>query len=173
MPATPLWIHHLAKAIPALEAFPYDLLDRRAVEEVLGVGKWTAWRVMRQCGATEGPGGALVCRRETLLDHLRRFQEDRRFAPEIARRERVEHHLAGLLRDAARRHKVIARDSAAEQLLGTGFSQLPPGVDFRSGELRIQFTGTEDFLRKFGAVVYALQNDFERISDFLDGQRVR
>jgi hypothetical protein len=170
MPATPLWIHRLADAIPALEAFPHELVDRRALEEVFGVGKWTAWRIMRQCGATEGAGGALVCRREALVERLRRFQDDRRFAPEIARRERVERYLDGMLQYATRKHKVIARDSAAEQLLGTRFSQLPAGIDLQPGELRIQFTGTEDFLQKFGAVVYALHNDFERISEFLERQ---
>lgn len=170
MPATPLWLHRLADALPILEALPDEFLDRRAVEEVLGVGKWTAWRVMRQCGATEGPGGALVCRRETLIERLRCFQEDRRFAPEIARRERVVRYLDGMLQFAARKHKVIARDSAAERLLGTRFSQLPAGVDLEPGELRIQFSGTEDFLQKFGAMVYALHNDFERVSEFIDSR---
>jgi len=168
MPSTPLWIHRLAAALPALETSPHDLLDRRAVEEALGVGKWTAWRIMRQCGATEGPGGALVCRRETLVEHLRHFQEDRRFRPEIARRERVEQYLDGMLQYATRKHTVIAKASAAEQLLGTRFSQLPPGVDLQPGELRIQFSGSEDFLQKFGAVVYALHNDFEAISEFIN-----
>jgi hypothetical protein len=170
MPATPLWIHRLAGAIPALREFPQEYIDRRAVEEVLGVGKWTAWRIMRQCGATEGPGGALVCRRETLVERLRTFQDDRRFAPEIARRERVERYLDGMLQYATRKHTVIARNSAAEQLLGTRFSQLPPGVDLQPGELRIQFSGTEDFLRKFGAMVYALHNDFERVTEFIEPQ---
>jgi hypothetical protein len=168
MPSTPLWIHHLTDALPALERLPLDLLDRRAVEEALGVGKWTAWRIMRQCGATEGPGGALVCRRETLVEHLRRFQEDGRFRPEIARRERVEQYLDGMLQYATRKHTVIARDSAAEEMLGARFSKLPAGVDLQPGELRIQFSGSEDFLQKFGAVVYALHNDFESISDFIN-----
>ena len=168
MPATPLWIHRLAEAIPALETLPLDLLDRRAVEEALGVGKWTAWRIMRRCGATEGPGGALVCRREALIASLRCFAEDPRCAPEIARRERVERYLDGMLQYASRKHTVIARDSAAEQLLGTRLSQLPEGVDLQPRELRIQFSGTEDFLRKFGAVVYALHNDFERVTEFID-----
>jgi hypothetical protein len=42
-------------------------------------------------------------------------------------------------------------------------------VDLQPGELRIQFRGTDDFLGKFGAVVFALNNDFERVSEFIDG----
>jgi hypothetical protein len=34
--------------------------------------------------------------------------------------------------------------------------------------LRIAFFGTEDFLQKFGAMVYALHNDFEKIQEFIE-----
>lgn len=171
MPATPLWIHRLADGLPALLELPQELVDRRTIEEVFGVGKWTAWRILRRCGAEEGPGGALVCRREQLVERMRMLQQDPRLAPEIARRERVERYLEGMLRYASRKHKEIARDAAAEELLGSRFGNLPAGVELRPDELRIEFSGTEDFLRKFGAVVFALQNDLEEISDFLD--RVR
>jgi len=167
MPATPLWIHRLGDALPAVAAFPQEWIDRRAVEELLGVSKWTAWRILRQCGAEEGPGGALVCGRDRLLERLRCWQEDRRYAPEIARRERVERYLEGMLGYASRKHKEIARNAAAEQMLGSRFGKLPSGVDLQRGELRIEFAGTTDFLQKFGAVVFALQNDFERISEFI------
>ncbi len=43
------------------------------------------------------------------------------------------------------------------ELMGTRFANLPPGVELRRGELRIAFYGTEDFLQKVGAVVFALQ----------------
>jgi hypothetical protein len=107
-----------------------------------------------------------------LVERLRRFQEDRRFEPEIARRERLETYLNGMLQYASRNHKEIARNAAAERLLGSRFSNLPDGVDLGPGELRIRFSGSADFLVKFGAVVYALNNDFERISEFLDGRNV-
>src|SRR5690349_7343485 len=117
MPAAPLWIHRLADALPALASLPQELIDRRTLEEVLGVGKWTAWRILRQCGAEDGPGGALVCRREALLAKLQAVQQDGRLAPEIARRERVERYLDGMLRFASRKHKEIALHTAAEALV--------------------------------------------------------
>src|SRR4051794_23749706 len=89
MPATPLWIHRLADALPTLASLPQDLVDRRTLEEILGVGKWTAWRILKQCGAEEGPGTALVCRRDELVTRLRAVQQDGRLGPEIARRQRV------------------------------------------------------------------------------------
>ena len=168
MPTPPLWIHRLADALPALASLPQDLVDRRTLEELLGVGKWTAWRILRLCGAQEGPGGALVCRREDLVHRLQAVQQDGRFAPELARRDRLERYLDGMLAYATQKHTEIARHTAAEALVSTRFAHLPPGIDLQPGELRIQFSGTDDFLRKIGAVVFALQNDLESISEFIE-----
>ena len=168
MPAVPLYVHRLADGIAALGALPTDLVDRRTLEEALGVGKWTAWRILKRCGASAGPGGALVCRRQDLLGQLRRLQQDGRFGPEIARRDRLERYLAGIVRDASRRHTEVARTAQAEALLGTRFGQLPPGIDLAPDELRIRFSGATDFLQKFAAMVYALNNDFEGIKEFIE-----
>jgi hypothetical protein len=73
-----------------------------------------------------------------------------------------------MVRYASRKHKEIARNQAATDLLSSRFHALPPGVDLAPGELRIAFFGTEDFLQKFGAVVYALNNDFEKIESFIE-----
>ena len=166
MPAVPAYVHRLAAGIATLEALPVDPIDRRALEEALGVGKWTAWRIMKRCGADDGPGGCLVCGREHLVAQLRLILQG--YAPEIARRDRLEQYLDGIVRSASRQHKEVARNRAAEALVSTRFGQLPPGVDLAPGELRIAFYGTEDFLQKFGAMVYALHNDFEKIEEFIE-----
>jgi len=168
MPAVPLYVHRLTDGIAALEALMSDVIDRRTLEEVLGVSKWTAWRILKKCGAEEGAGGALVCRRQNLILQLRRFLEDGRFGPEIARRKRLDLYLDGIVAYASRQHKEVARNHDAEALLSTRFGKLPSGVDLAPGELHIAFYGTEDFLQKFGAVVYALHNDFEKIQDFIE-----
>lgn len=168
MPAVPLYVHRLADGIAVLEALAIDVIDRRTLEEVLGVGKWTAWRIMKKCGAKEGPGHALVCSRQNLLLQLRRLLEDGRFGPEIERRKRLDLYLDGIVTYASRKHKEVARNQQAEALISTRFGKLPPGVDLAPGELRIAFYGTEDFLQKFGAMVYALNNDFEKIQEFIE-----
>ena len=71
-------------------------------------------------------------------------------------------------RDASRRHTEFARTAAAEAIRSTRFGQLPAGVDLAPGELRIRFSGTNDFLQKFAAMVYALNNDFEGIREFIE-----
>ena len=168
MPASPLYAPRLEEAIRALEAMPGDWIDRRTFEETLGVSKWTAWRILKRCGAQEGPGGSLVCRRTELAARLKNLSEEPRLAAETARYNRVARYLEGMARYASRRHKQIARNEAAAGLLDSRFSNLPAGVDLERGELRIRFQGTEDFLQKFGAVVYALNNDFEQISEFIE-----
>jgi hypothetical protein len=168
MPAVPAYAHRLANGIAALEALSQDWIDRRTLEECLSVGKWTAWRILKRCGATDGPGNTLVCRRDELIAQLRALQLDPHLAPEIARRERVELYLDRMVRYASRKRKLIARDHAAEQLLSSRFAKLPPGVDLSPSELRIAFFGTEDFLEKFGAIVFALNNDFEKIEKFIE-----
>src|SRR4051812_5184765 len=112
MPAAPLWIHRLADALPTLTSLPQDLVDRRTLEEVLGVGKRTAWRIMRQCGAGGAPGGPLVSPRDPLLALLQAAQQAGPLGSEIARRERVARYLDGMQRYASRRHKTIARNTA-------------------------------------------------------------
>ena len=171
MPAVPLYLHRLQDAIQTLEGLPSDLVDRQTLQEALSSSKWTAWRIMRSSGATDGPGGALVCRRVELIAALRKIQADGRFAPEIARRERVADYLESIGRFAAARHKEIARNEAANELLSSRFASLPPGVDLSRGELRIAFFGTEDFLQKFGAVVFALRNDFMEIQRFIEQEQ--
>jgi hypothetical protein len=73
-----------------------------------------------------------------------------------------------MVRMARGKHKEIARDEGARELVSTRFASLPPGVELTPSSLRIEFFGSEDFLRKFGAVVYALHNDYERITEFIE-----
>ena|ERR1035438_2705726 len=168
MPSVPLYLHRLADGIAALESLPGDLVDRRTLEEALGVSKWTAWRILKRCGAEDGPGNTLVCQRLGLIGALRTLQQDGHFAPEIERRDRVARYLDGIVQYASQKHKEVARNEEASALLASRFGQLPAGVDLARGELRIAFFGTEDFLRKFGAIVYALNNDFEKIQEFIE-----
>src|ERR1700760_2595257 len=164
MPTAPVWSHRLGEAIETLALLETAWIDRRALEEILAVSKWTAWRLMKACGASEGPGGALAMRRLELIGRLRTLGEAGRVATEAARRTRLETYLDGMARFAGTK-KEIARDEAAVELVSTRFASLPPGVELTPNALHIEFYGTEDFLAKFGAIVYALHNDYERITE--------
>ena len=168
MPAVPFYAHHLGEAIEALTGTNAEWIDRRQLEEILGTSKWTAWRLLKACAAEAGPGGALSIRRTELIERLEELRRDGRLVREIDRRTRLENHLDGIIRFARARHKEIARDQHALKIVSTRFASLPPGVTLTSRSLLIDFADMEDFLGKFGAVVYALHNDCERISDFIE-----
>jgi hypothetical protein len=78
------------------------------------------------------------------------------------------HRLEGIGRLARAKHLEIARNERAVELMSTRFASLPPGITLTPDSLEIEFHGMEDFLAKFGAVVYALHNDYERVGEFVE-----
>jgi hypothetical protein len=166
MPAAPLYAQRLPDAIATLSARTDDWIDRRTFEQILGMSKWTAWRIFKRCGDVDGPGTSLVTRRVDLVRHLQALCEGQ-LAPELARRTRLEKNLDEILQFASRKRTYFARHEAARDILSSRFSRLPPGVDLEPREVRIQFEDPQEFLEKFGAVVFALQNDYEQIAEFI------
>jgi hypothetical protein len=64
--------------------------------------------------------------------------------------------------------KTVARDERAAAMLATTFRKLPDQVKLTGHSLHIEFYGTEDFLEAVGALVYALHNDYDQISRFIE-----
>jgi hypothetical protein len=63
----------------------------------------------------------------------------------------------------------VTRDSKqALELINTRFAKLPANVALTPSSLHIDFFGTEDFVQAVGAVIYALNNDYETISGFIE-----
>jgi hypothetical protein len=168
MPARPAYFHRLADAIAVLEKLPSAWIDRQTLQQILGVSKTVAWRILRRCGVSERPGNTLICERRQLLAALESLRTGQECAGELQRRQRLEERLTQLVTAARSQHIRVVPNSRALELLSTRFAQLPPGVELSPARLTIEFYGTEDFLEKFGAVVFALQNDFEAISQFIE-----
>ena len=76
MPARPSYAGRIGEMIRALEARQESWIDRRQVEEGLGVSKTVAWRLLRRLGAQEGPGNALILDRADAIRGLKSLQED-------------------------------------------------------------------------------------------------
>jgi hypothetical protein len=167
MPARPAYFHRLADAITVLERLSCAWIDRQTLQDILGVSKTVAWRVLRQCGASQGPGNTLICERQQLVAALESLRTGEPCGRELRRRQRLEDRLTQLLTAARSQHIRVVPDSRALELVSTRFAHLPPGVELSPARLSIDFFGTEDFLEKLGAVVFALQNDFETISDLI------
>jgi len=169
VPAKPSWAWRVPEALLALRACPDEWIDRRSIEELFGCSKTVAWRILRQAGVEPGPGGALLCRREDLITRLERITESGGAVErEIARRERLDAFLHRIRPAVIANMTKVVRDAEAEALLRSRFKQLPAGIDLSPGELRISFGDMNDFLQKFGAVLFALNNDLEAIQEYLD-----
>ena len=170
MPAKPSWAWRLPEALPALRASDEEWIDRARVEELFGCSKTVAWRILRYCGVQPGPGGALACRRQDLIQRLERIaEEDGPIGREIGRRQRLDELLERLRPAVIANLTRVVRDDQALALLNTRFDKLPANVTLTPSSLHIDFFGTEDFLQAFGAVVFALHNDYETISGFIEG----
>ena len=168
MPARPAYFHRLAGATEVLKQLSSPWVDRHTLQEILGVSKTVAWRILRHCGASQGPGNTLVCPRQDLVAALENLRTGRECVRELRRRHGLEERLTQLVTAARSQQIRVALDSRALALVSTRFTKLPGGVEFSAARLTIDFFGTEDFLEKFGAVVFALQNDFEAISRFIE-----
>ena len=170
MPAKPSYCAKLPAGIEALRAMELDWIDRRQLEEVLGVSKTVAWRLLRLCGVQPGPGGALVVRREDLVARLERLARDGGpIESEIQRRGRLEDFLERVRPMVVAKMTRVTRDSKqALELINTRFAKLPANVALTPSSLHIDFFGTEDFVQAVGAVIYALNNDYETISGFIE-----
>src|SRR5690242_16262330 len=129
MPARPAYFHRLTTALEVLRSLSTDWIDRRTVEETLGVSKTVAWRILRHCGAGDGPGNTLVCARADLIAPLEKLQTTGAYEHEIQRRHRLDEALQTLARLGAARRTRIVPDSRALELLNSRFGHLPAGVE--------------------------------------------
>src|SRR5215475_10923257 len=127
MPAKPSYYAKLPIGIEVLRAMESDWIDRRQIEEILGVSKTVAWRLLRLCGIEPGPGGALVVRREDLVARFERLARDGGPAePEIQRRGRLEDFLERVRPAVVANLTRVGRDSKQVlELINTRFAKLP------------------------------------------------
>jgi hypothetical protein len=168
MPARPFYFHRLSDAIEELKRWDAAWIDRRMLQELLGLSKAVAWRLMRRCGAEEGPGHALMCRREGLIEALEELRATGECRREAGRRDRVEAYLRQMAEFARSRKTPVAAEGKASELMASRFGKLPAGVALTPRRLTLEFAGPEDFLQKIGSVIFALQNDFEAIREFIE-----
>ena len=169
MPAKPCYLHKIPSVLEDLNAARVDWIDRRYFEDTLGLSKTVAWRLLRRLGAAEGPGNTLVVSRAKAIEGLKRLQVDGGAADfEIRRRSRLERYLEGMRGYVAARRTTVATDRHATALVNTRFGNLPANVTLTPRSLHVEFQTAEGFLHAFGAVVFALNNDYEAIREFID-----
>jgi hypothetical protein len=162
------YFHRLEDAITVFDGLDTDWIDRRTIEEVLAVSKPVAWRIMRGCGAEDGPGNALICRKPVLVAGLRRLQETEGFQWERRRRDRLTAYLERLAEAGRTRRTPVVEAGRALDLVQTRFRKLPAGIELGPRRLTVDFASPEEFLERVGALIFALQNDYDSIREFIE-----
>lgn len=169
MPAKPVYTHLIPELLQLLETSDQEWIDRRYLEEALGISKTVAWRLLRRLGAREGPGNTLVLSRSEAIERVRCLQTGSgSIDHEVRRRSKLAEYLEGMRSYVAAQRTTVAADERAVGLVNSRFGKLPSNVILTRRSLRIEFQNTDEFLRAFGAVVFALNNDYEAIRDFID-----
>lgn len=156
MPSKPLWIGKLPEAIAQLERSSLPLIDRRQLEQLLGVGTRRAQQILAPF-TTEHLGRNCLADRISLIEGLRRLASQEEASYERRRRTRLAETLTDL--DVAWRSKPRVLIAAPSDPVSLG--SLPDGIELRPGALTIRFASPQDALEKLLALTLSIGNDFE------------
>lgn len=165
MPDQPSWIEQVPAILQALGAAP-ALLDRGAVERVMGLSPRQANRLMRECESSYTVGRSVVVPRDSLEALLRRRLESGEVELEVQRRHRLAETLADARQDRLRQRIVIPH---REDVRDRTFDDLSPGIGFEPGLLKISFDSPLGLLEKLFELSQAMSNDFARFEDLATG----
>src|SRR3954447_17675748 len=164
MPAQPSWFPRLSQILAELRALDtVPFLDRQAFERLFRVKDRRARVLMSRCPGVR-IGNAWAVERQQVIAWLEGLQQGEEFQWERQRRQRV----AAVYEQAKREHTARQIQIPVNRRKNsTGLTSLPPGVMLAKRELRVQFSGLEDFLAKLYTLSQAVQNDFEAFVEAL------
>jgi len=136
-------------------------LDRACVERLFGVGRRRAILLLHSWGGFES-GNTLFVDRLELIRQLEHVRDGTAFEEERVRRNRLAQDLALSHTLAPGRKIVIA---GAEEVRDRRLAGLSSAIDLRPGQLKIEFTGTEELLRYLYELSQAILNDYARFEE--------
>jgi hypothetical protein len=156
MPDHPLWLER----VPAVLDFLADpeapaLLDRRTIEELLGVRRRRAIVILHQCKAARRRG-ELQAPRESVVAFLKSQDHEATLSRERARQQQVAEALG-----QARRELALPRISLPRPQTTLTLAGLPPGIHLTHGNLSVDFTTAQDLVNKLFSVAQAFAHDYE------------
>jgi len=156
MPAKPAWFHKVNEILESLETIEAPLLDRRAIQTLFGVQRRRAQQMMQTWSGFR-LGTSFLIDRQGLIENLHELAKHDDVLHEIRRKTRIEEELArtSAILKGRRVRFHVSNDAPSPTIEG-----LPHTITMDSGELRIQFFGTEDLLRQLFELSQAIANDY-------------
>ena len=156
MPAQPVWFHRLEEILEELRELKVSHLDRVAVQKLFGVKERRARQLMAGLPGLQA-GNAFAADRLALLARFENIAVGERFQWEVARRSRLADELDRTRRQIAGRGVRIATTAADPQRL----RDMPAGIAFAPGQLRITFQGAEDLAARLFTLSQVMTNDWD------------
>ncbi len=158
MPRSPQWYQRVPDALAQLRQFPAPVVDRGALELLLGVGRRDAIRLMHRFGGYLS-GKTFLIARQALLDQLEAVVSQQAFRQESRRRERLVDVLDRIRWELKARSKRIEVSPDRGELR---MHQLSDSITVGPGRLEVAFDGPADLLRRLMELAQAINNDYER-----------
>lgn len=168
MSRPPQWYSNVPRALSELDQLKMSVLDRAAIERLLGLSRRTAIRLLHRLGGYQA-GRTFLIERTVLIRALERLRFDGAFEREIRRRERLDQTVAALRSDLrARRHELpVPPENRSAQM-----TRLPSGVHLVPGRLEVDFKSPEELLAHLFALAQAAAQDFAEFSRVAGGGRI-
>lgn len=163
MPRQPQWYLRVPGALAALDAFSSPVVDRQALEKLLGVGRRDAIRLMHRLGGYQC-GRTFLVERDELRRALQKVARDDRWQWEARRRQRVGERLEETQQEWKARQ--IQIPAPAGRFTGT-IDGLPATVMLAPGRLEVDFNGAVDLLAQLLGLTQAISNDYDRFVHLL------
>ena len=165
MPAQPTWLLRVPEMIEELEALSAPLLDRAGIEILFRVKRRRAIQIMNAFGGGCVVGKVFLIERLALIFKLRAIASSGVFKHEHRRKERLFSELDSIRK--TRRAKEI-KIASVEDIGEQSMARLAPGIHLKRGELRIEFHGTKDLLRRLLELAQAIANDYEHFKSLVE-----
>jgi len=157
----PEWFQQIPEAIERLAAFPAPVLDRAALERLMGVGPRTAIRLLHRFGAWQAGHGLLISA-PALREQLVALADSPPCRQDLQRRRRLADLVETTGRDWRARGLRVTEASA-------GPAGLPAGVTLEAGRLEARFGTLEDLLGQLLALARAIPADPEQFRRRVQG----
>lgn len=93
--------------------------------------------------------------------------DEEKIAFEVRRRQRLAAYLEQIRPGVIAARTKIVPDQDAQALVNSRFAALPANVHLTPESLHIDFQGPDEFLAAIGALIYAVNNDYDAVSRFL------
>lgn len=163
MPRKSEWFHRIPTILEELRALSCPVIDRRTLEQLLGVSPRQALRILQSL-VPFSAGKSLLIDRVALIEKLERLDRQDELQVERRRRDRLDEQLRRARRELAARRVRIPVPSPARPGEPDSFP-LPAGVQLTPGRLVIEFSDPQDLLRLLLELARAISGDYSRFEE--------